>query len=60
MLVHLIRREGAAKASALMLMTPPLTAIQGWLIFGETLDALQIAGFVLALIGVQVAWRRPR
>jgi drug/metabolite transporter (DMT)-like permease len=55
LLIHLIRRDGPAKASALMLLTPPLTAIQGWLIFGETLNALQIAGFVVALIGVQVA-----
>jgi drug/metabolite transporter (DMT)-like permease len=55
LLIHLIRRDGPATASALMLLTPPLSAIQGWLLFGETLNTLQIAGFVAALVGVQIA-----
>lgn len=57
LLLYLIRRDGAARASALMLLVPPLAAVQGWLLFGETLSAVQLGGFALALLGVRVARR---
>lgn len=55
LLITLIRRDGAARASALLLLVPPFAALQGWLLFGERLGALQIAGFLLALTGVWLA-----
>lgn len=52
LLVWLVRHQGATRMSMLLLLVPPLAAIEGWLLFGERLAALQIAGFALALGGV--------
>ena len=40
--------------TALMLLVPPATALQAWLLFGETLSAVQLAGFAVALAGVMI------
>ena len=39
----------------LLLLAPPLAAIQAFLLFHETLSPLQFVGFALALIGVLLA-----
>jgi drug/metabolite transporter (DMT)-like permease len=65
MLMWLLRNGNAAKATSLMFLAPPLAALQGYLLFGETLAGVQMAGFVVTLIGVVLAqWqsasnRRP-
>ncbi|NIF75174.1 EamA/RhaT family transporter, partial [Burkholderia sp. Ap-962] len=42
-----------------MFLAPPLAALQGYWLFGETLGALQLAGFAVALAGVALArWSR--
>ncbi|MCR1770314.1 hypothetical protein B7760_05619 [Burkholderia glumae] len=58
LLVWLLRRGGAARATSLMFLAPPLAALQGYLLFGETLGAPQLAGFALALAGVVLARAR--
>lgn len=58
LLITLIRRDGAARTSALLLLVPPFAALQGWLLFAERLGLLQISGFLLALTGVWLA-RKP-
>ncbi|AJK48619.1 DMT family transporter [Burkholderia plantarii] len=58
LLVWLLRRGGAARATSLMFLAPPLAALQGYLLFGETLGALQLAGFAVALAGVTLARAR--
>ncbi|MEJ7933780.1 DMT family transporter [Sphingobium sp. AN558] len=52
LLVWLVRHQGATRMSMLLLLVPPLAAIEGWLLFGERLAIIQIAGFALALGGV--------
>ena len=47
----------AARATSLLFLAPPLAAVQGYLLFGETLTPLQIAGFGVALAGVTLARR---
>jgi hypothetical protein len=42
----------ATKVTALLLLVPPLAAIQAFVFFRETLAPLQIVGFALALGGV--------
>ncbi|MBU9171659.1 DMT family transporter [Burkholderia gladioli] len=57
--VWLLRHGGAARATSLMFLAPPLAALQGYWLFGETLGALQLAGFAVALAGVALArWSR--
>ena len=52
MLVWLIRRGRAANVASLMLLAPPLAATESYLLFGDKLTAVQIAGFAFALVGV--------
>jgi drug/metabolite transporter (DMT)-like permease len=52
LLVWMIRRGRAANVASLMLLAPPLAATEAYLIFGDRLTALQIAGFAIALVGV--------
>lgn len=52
LLVWLVRHQGATRMSMLLLLVPPLAAIEAWLLFGERLGPVQIIGFALALGGV--------
>lgn len=52
---------GARRASVIMSMAPPITAIIGWLLLGETLAAIEIAAIACTVTGVAMAVheRRP-
>ncbi|WP_274572347.1 DMT family transporter [Neisseria leonii] len=50
--IRLMQGSGSVQTAALVLLAPPLAAVQAWLLFGETLTIVQMAGFVLALVGV--------
>ncbi|MCB5363171.1 DMT family transporter [Pusillimonas sp. CC-YST705] len=54
LLVWIIRRGGATKASALMFLSPPLVAIESYLLFGDVLLNVQLLGFVIAVAGVLI------
>lgn len=53
----LVRRGAAAKVTSLIYLSPPTTAVMGWLAFGETLSPLALLGMAVALIGVFLAGR---
>ncbi|MPW21085.1 EamA family transporter [Paraburkholderia sp. CNPSo 3157] len=55
LLVWMVRRGDASRATALLFLAPPLAAVEGYVGFGETLTVVQVAGFVVALIGVLLA-----
>jgi drug/metabolite transporter (DMT)-like permease len=58
-LLYWLLRHGAASGVArLFYLVPPVTAVEAWLLFGETLDALAVAGMVMIASGVMLA--RPR
>jgi drug/metabolite transporter (DMT)-like permease len=57
LLIAMVRRDGAAKMTTLLLLVPPLAALEGFWLFDETLTLLQVAGFALALLGVLVVRR---
>lgn len=52
LLVWLVRTQGPTRMSMLLLLVPPLAAVEAWLLFGEKLVPIQLAGFALALGGV--------
>lgn len=52
LLVWLVRTQGPTRPSMMLLLVPPIAAIEAWLLFGEQLGPIQIAGFALALGGV--------
>jgi drug/metabolite transporter (DMT)-like permease len=57
LLLILIRRGAVAGVAALMYLVPPVSALMGYALFGETLGPVQISGMVLATIGVAIASR---
>ena len=57
LLYWLLRHDAASSVARLFFLVPPVTAVMAWLIFGEALDAMAIAG--MALIAVAVALARP-
>jgi drug/metabolite transporter (DMT)-like permease len=52
LLVWMVRRGDASRATALLFLAPPLAALESYLAFGETLLPVQLAGFAVALTGV--------
>lgn len=55
--VWMIRHGEVTRVTALMLLVPPATAVQAWLLFDETLTAMQLTGFVVTLAGVMIVQR---
>ncbi len=43
------------RVSALIYLVPATVAAQAWLLFGETLNGLQLLGMVLTVAGVYLA-----
>ena len=58
LLVWMTRHQGATRVSVLLLLVPPLAAIEARFLFGEHLSAVQLLGFALALGGVLLARAR--
>ena len=54
----LVRRGQAAKVASLFYLTPPVTAVLAWVLFGETLGPLAIAGMAVAVVGVALVVRK--
>lgn len=52
LLVWLVRTQGPTRPSMLLLLVPPLAAIEASLLFGEKLGPVQMVGFAFALGGV--------
>ena len=51
----LVRRGAASKVSNLFYLTPPITALMAWLLFGDRLGALALAGMAVVVAGVALA-----
>jgi len=57
LLLTLIRRGAVAGVTSLFYLVPPVAALTAWLLFGETLVPVQMAGMALAAAGVGLAAR---
>lgn len=60
LLVWIVRRGQAAKASSLMFLAPPLAAVEAYFLFGDRLDPIQLSGFAIAVVGVLACNYRRR
>lgn len=58
LLMLLIRHGDVSKVASLFYLVPVATAVESWLLFGETLGPLQIAGMGVAGFGVFLAARQ--
>ena len=55
---YLIRRAAATRVVSLFYLTPPITALMAWAMFGERLAPLALAGMAVCVVGVfLVNWR---
>lgn len=59
LLMILIRDGVVARVSSLFYLVPGVTAVLAWVLFGETLNLIQIGGIVIASLGVALATRDP-
>lgn len=59
LLMTLIRRGAASGVASLFYLVPPATAIEAWILFGEQLGPVALAGIAVAVMGVALAVRQP-
>ncbi|GAB3484306.1 DMT family transporter [Marinomonas epiphytica] len=55
LMVWLVRKVAAAKVAILLLIAPPLAAVESYFIFDEAMTSLQIVGFVITIAGVYIS-----
>src|SRR5512140_1957436 len=59
-LLYLLIQRGAATAvTSLLYLGPPCTALMAWLLFGEPITVLAVAGIALTAVGVSLVVRAP-
>jgi drug/metabolite transporter (DMT)-like permease len=57
-LMLLIKNNSASKTVSVFFLIPPTTAIIAWLFLNESLNTLDVIGFIIATIGVYIATRK--
>lgn len=58
LMLTMIRRGEVTRVSALIYLVPATVAAQAWLLFGETLNAVQLVGMAVTAAGVHLATAR--
>ncbi len=58
LLYLLIQRGAATSVTSLMYLVPPTTALMAWLLFGEPITVLIVAGMALTAVGVSLVVRQ--
>lgn len=53
--LFVVRRSGATRASTLLYLTPPTTAVWAWLLFGQAPSRLAVPGSLICAAGVGLA-----
>jgi drug/metabolite transporter (DMT)-like permease len=60
LLLAMIRRGRATEVASLMYLTPPVTALMAWLVFGEQLGPLAWTGVIVTMAGVALVLKKRR
>jgi drug/metabolite transporter (DMT)-like permease len=60
LLYLLIQRGAATTVTSLMYLVPPTTALMAWVLFGEPITPLIVAGMALTAVGVSLVVRQRR
>ena len=58
LLYLLIQRGAATTVTSLMYLVPPTTAVMAWVLFGEPITVLIVAGMALTAVGVSLVVRQ--
>lgn len=56
--LFMLRRGEVSRIVTFLYLVPALVAVEAWLLFGETLSALQVAGMAVSILGVVLASRK--
>ena len=59
-LMYLIKNNSASKTVSVFFLIPPTSAIIAWIFLNETLNSIDIFGFLVATIGVYIATRKEK
>lgn len=59
LLVLMLRQDALSKVSALFYTVPPMAAIMAFLLFGETLNLIQLAGIAVTAFAIKLASGAP-
>ena len=59
LLMHMIRQGEMSKVASLFYLVPAVTAVIAWVLFGEQLTLVQLAGMALTTFGVGLATVQP-
>ena len=59
LMVWLLRKVKASQVTTVMLLVPPLAAVESYFLFGEQMTWVQIAGFVVTIVGVYLSRAKP-
>ncbi|SFH95337.1 Permease of the drug/metabolite transporter (DMT) superfamily [Bosea sp. OK403] len=54
----MIRRGAVSRTATFLYLVPPTVAVEAWILFGESLSPVQIAGMVVTVAGVVLASRK--
>lgn len=60
LLLVMIRRGRATEVASLMYLTPPVTALMAWLVFGEQLGPIAWTGVIVTMAGVALVLKKRR
>jgi len=55
LLMVLIRAGEVSRVASLFYLVPAVTALMAWLLFNETLNAVQLVGMAVTTLGVALA-----
>jgi drug/metabolite transporter (DMT)-like permease len=58
LLLWLLRSGAVSRTATLIYLVPAVVVVEAWLLFGETITPIQVAGVVLTAIGVALAVRK--
>lgn len=60
LMLVMIERGEVSRVAALIYLVPPIAALQAYVLFGETLNGVQLIGMALAAVGVVLANKAGR
>lgn len=59
LMVWLLRKVKASQVTTVMLLVPPLAAVESYFLFNEQMTWVQIAGFAVTIVGVYLSRAKP-
>lgn len=59
LLLYMVEHGAASSVASVFYLVPPTTALQAWLMFGESFDGLGVSGFVCTAIAVYLVAKAP-